>query len=386
MSGTALAGLNGFDQTMKNFLQARRVSAGALAITRNGRLLLTRGYTWSADPTLDVQPTSLFRIASLSKPITAAAVLRLVQDGELNLTDRVTELLTLTPPPGTTADPRLNEVTVLHLLQHRGGWDRANSGDPMLNDHTIHNRLGLQLPIRQADIIRYATGLPLDHAPGTTFAYSNYGYMLLGRIIEQVSGHDYATYVQEQVLAPCGVTRMRLGKTLEAGRAPGEVPYVSEQTGPTVLDSSGISVPAPYGTFNLENMDAHGGWLGTAIDLTRVTAVFDASTPVLDNTSVAQALAPPAALPHPDGSYYGCGWMIQPDHGGLNTWHNGALAGSSTLLVRRHDAVTWAVLLNQRDDPKDPAGTHYAQIGQQLHTTADTITTWPPGDLNSSYP
>lgn len=84
-TGTAVSALNSFDTQMQTFMQARSITAGQLAVTYQGRLVLARGYTYSDDSSLSVQPTSLFRIASLSKSITAAAIMRLVQDGKLSL-------------------------------------------------------------------------------------------------------------------------------------------------------------------------------------------------------------------------------------------------------------------------------------------------------------
>jgi CubicO group peptidase (beta-lactamase class C family) len=105
VSGHSVSELAGFDTTLRNFMQARNISGGALAVTRNGRLVLARGYTYSEDPQdLLVQPTSLFRIASLTKPLTATVVLRLVQDGKLSLDDKVVNRISLTP--ARRSDPR----------------------------------------------------------------------------------------------------------------------------------------------------------------------------------------------------------------------------------------------------------------------------------------
>ncbi|MDL4777580.1 MULTISPECIES: serine hydrolase domain-containing protein [Thermomonosporaceae] len=376
VTGKALAGLSGFDATVKSFMQARNVPCGQLAVVRKGKLVLSRGYTWSDQASLAAQPTSLFRVASLSKPVTATAVLRLVQDGKLKLTDRAATLLGLS----TTADTRLKDVTVLRLLQHLGGWDRALSPDVMFQDAAIAKALGIPLPVKRANIMAYASGRRLDHAPGTAYAYSNYGYLLLGRIIEKVTGQSYATYVQQKVLAPRGITRMRLGHTLT--KAAGEVPYYSGYTGATVFDNSGTKVAYPYGAFNLENMDAHGGWLGTAMDLTRFAGIYDGGTTVLNAASIKQAFAKPATGINADGYYYGCGWQVRPVTGGTNTWHDGSLAGTSTLLVRRYDGLTWAVLFDQRQEGSAPSD---GAIDGALHTAANAVKTWPTGDLTSTY-
>lgn len=176
--------LAGFDSTMRSFMQARNIPGASLALTRNGKLVLARGYTFSNDSEdLTVEPGSLFRVASLAKPITAVAVLRLVQDGELDLSAKLADLLDLAPPPGRSPDPLLGTITLRHLLQHLGGWDRDLTFDPQFHDSAIAEELGVSLPISKADIATFMTGKLLDHAPGATYAYCNYGYSLLGQVI-----------------------------------------------------------------------------------------------------------------------------------------------------------------------------------------------------------
>ncbi|WP_433466875.1 serine hydrolase domain-containing protein [Spirillospora sp. CA-128828] len=376
VTGKALAGLGGFDSTLKTFMQQRNISCGQLAVVRKGKLVLSRGYTYTSESGLKTQPTSLFRIASISKPVTATAVLRLVQDGKLKLTDRAATLLGLS----TTADPRLKDVTVLRLLQHLGGWDRDITPDPMFQDAKIAAALGVSLPVTRADIMRYVSAHKLDHAPGTQYAYSNYGFLLLGRIIEKVTGKKYEDYVRQVVLGPRKITRMRQGRTLT--KASGEVPYYSAYTGTTVFDNSGNKVAYPYGAFKLENMDSHGGWLATAMDLTRFAGVYDGGTSVLTSTSIKRALAKPETGINDDGWYYGCGWQVRPVTGGMNTWHNGSLPGTYTLMVRRYDGLSWAVLFDQRQEGDAPS---YDGIDLLLHKAANAVKTWPTGDLTSTY-
>jgi CubicO group peptidase (beta-lactamase class C family) len=384
VTGQALPGLDDLEAAVMAFMEDRSITCGSFAVTRNGRLVLARGYTWTAARTPVISPTrpiSLFRTASVTKPITAAAVLRLIQEGRLHPDDRVTSLLRL----GPAADPRLDGVTVLHLLRHRGGWDRGVSGDPMFADQDIASALGRPLPVAPDDIVRYVTARRLDHDPGTTFAYSNYGYLLLGRIIERVTGLPYAVYVSRAVLAPLGIGRMRLGRTLVP--APGEVPYYSQYKGPTVMDPSRALVAAPYGSFNHENNAFNCGWLASAVDLVRFARVYDGVTPVLSGASASAAFARPeaagtAAVTGGNGHYYGCGWHVRPAARGLLAWHSGSLPGTHTLLVRRPDGLTWAVMFDQRDDP---SGERYRDIDGALHDAADDVETWPPGDLGAWY-
>jgi CubicO group peptidase (beta-lactamase class C family) len=390
-TGYAFAELASFDNTMQSFMQARNISGGALAVTRGGRLVLARGYTYTDDAEdLTVQPTSLFRIASLAKPLTATAVLRLVQDGYLSLSSKVKDLISLTPPSGQTSDDRLANVTVRNLLQHLGGWDRALTFDPMFRDATIAAALGGSLPISQANILTYMTGQPLQHDPGTIYAYSNYGYCLLGQIITAVTGLPYAEYVRRVVFSPLLLTRPILGRTLPADRRPTEVKYHSQYSAPTVFNSSGSIVPYPYGGWNLENMEAHGCWLASAIDLVRFAASFDdpASSPLLNAASITTMFGLPENIPPEDYTpgdwYYACGWAARDWGGGnRNIWHDGSLDGTYTLMVRRgSDHTNWCVLFNQRDDA---SGLAYSEIDDALHAAANAVTTWPGHDLFSEY-
>ena len=106
----------------------------------------------------------------------------------------------MSPAPGGTADSRLKDVTILHLLQHLGGWDRGKSFDPMFEDRRISEELQVKLPIDTSHIIKFMNGQKLQHEPGTVYAYSNYGYCILGRVIEKCTGMEYDQYVKQEIL------------------------------------------------------------------------------------------------------------------------------------------------------------------------------------------
>jgi N-acyl-D-amino-acid deacylase len=376
-SGTAPAALAGFDNVLKTFVKDRKITAAQLAIMKNGKILLARGYRYNdysrALPT--VSPTSLFRIASLSKNITSAAIMRLVQDGKLSLSAKVTQLLGLTP-----ADARMEQVTVLRLMQHLGGWDRDVSKDQLWLDHTISAALDLPLPIGHADIIRYATARPLDFAPGTKMVYSNYGYLLLGRIIERVSGMSYESYIQTKLLQPLAITRMRLGKSLKSEAAPGEIWYESQYTNKSVMDTSGTVVPYPYGGFNMPNQDANGGWLASAVDLVRWTLAFDKPGTVLSSASIAKLVAKPETGVTESGSWYGGGWWVRQVTGHLNTWHSGSMPGTFTYLARLQNGFSYAVVFNRREET---GSLDYDLIDDQMNKVS--VSSWPTTDLTSKY-
>jgi CubicO group peptidase (beta-lactamase class C family) len=390
-AGTALAvepaDLAPFDDLMLTFLKDERPPGAELAVTKNGHLVYARGFGVTAYHGTDaVQSTALFRIASISKPITAVAVLQLVERGKLALDASVWELLRLPEP----SDRRWKRVTILHLLQHTGGWNRDEKFDPMFRSAEIARALRVPPPATPAHIIRYMLGQPLDFDPGSRFAYSNFGYCLLGRVVETVSGAPYETYVQREVLAPLGITRMRLGKTLPAERAAGEVAYYGQESyGAAVMGPVGGRVPAPYGTWSLEAMDSHGGWLASAVDLVRFACAFD----VPEQCRILRPRTIETMLARPDGpagydtsgkptpAYYACGWQVRTlaARGHVNTWHTGSLSGTSTLLVRRFDGKNWAVLFNMRTARN---GHRLAVVIDPLiHKAADRVKHWPETDL-----
>jgi N-acyl-D-amino-acid deacylase len=124
VTGRADPRLASFDRLMTRFMRKHRIPGAALAVAHNGRMVYARGFGFAdRDDKQPVQPDSLFRIASVSKPLTAVAVLQLIERGHLKFDDPVFEILKL-QRPARRFDARWKKVTILHLLQHRGGWDR----------------------------------------------------------------------------------------------------------------------------------------------------------------------------------------------------------------------------------------------------------------------
>lgn len=391
--------LQSFDDAMTAFMQKRNVPGGSLAVVKEGRLVYARGYGVADKATEQrVQPGSLFRIASISKPFTAVAMLTLIQNPryKLSLDTRAFPLLGVAPhlELGAKLDPRLEFITIRQLLQHTGGWDRDKSGDPMFKPLEIAHTLGTPAPADARAIIRWMLGKPLDTDPGTHYAYSNFGYCVLGRVIEKVTGMPYGTYVQQAVLTPLHIQRMALGRSLRKNRRENEVRYYQpgEQTASIFPESNGEQVSWCYGGFNIEAMDAHGGWLASAVDLARFAGGLDfpQGRPLLTPESVRAMYARPGSLQEAAATanpvYYGCGWQVRDVGGGAqekrNIWHTGSLPGTSAWLIRRWDGLTWAALFNQRSEGNMPSD---GEIDGALHVAADKVKTWPEGDLFASY-
>lgn len=218
-----------FDTAMLNLMSAYNVPGGQLAITYHGRLVYNRGFGLANTSTQDsVYPNSIFRIASISKTFTGVACLQLFENGLLNLDAKAfgpTGILN-DAMYSNILDPRYTDITVRMLLQHSGGWDRAISGDPMFDAYNIATVMGVASPPSPQVVIQYMLSHKmLDFDPGTQYQYSNFGFCVLGRIIEKITGQTYDDYITNNILIPLGITDMHLGYNLLANQLPNEVNY-----------------------------------------------------------------------------------------------------------------------------------------------------------------
>lgn len=397
VTGAADAALKPFDDLLANFLADNAVPGAAVAVTRNGKLTYARGFGYAdVEAKKPVEPAATFRIASVSKPITAVAVVMLAEQGKLKLDDPVRKYVKLEPHlvPKAEFDKRWDKVTVRQCLRHTGGWDRGKKGgfDPIAMPWQIMEALGTKTAPTPDDIVRYMLGKPLDFEPGERYAYSNLGYLVLSRVMEAVTGAKYEAWVQKNVLMPVKAKGMYLGRGLVADRPKQEVRYYDskKRTGKCLYPpKQGQAVPIPDGAGNVEGYEAHGGWVSSAVDLVRFASAFDygQKSPLLSADSIKEMWARPEGLAgfdekgKPRDFYYGCGWQVRPvgTDGRANAWHTGLIPGTSTLLVRRHDGLNWAVLFNTEAnaDGKVLSGL----IDGPMHTAADAVKKWPEVDL-----
>jgi CubicO group peptidase (beta-lactamase class C family) len=377
-----------YDRLIPELMEKWEVPGGAIAVVKDGRLVLAKGYGLADVENGElVQPDSLFRIASISKPITAVAILTLVEDGLLDLDERAFDILDhLDPSGGEVLDPRVNEVTVRQLLHHSGGWDRKASYDPMFIPWRVATHTGAEPPIVCDDVIRFMLEQPLDIDPGAKYVYSNFGYCILGRVIEEKTGQRYEEYVRENVLAPLGITRMKIGGTTLEEKVDGEVAYYDypgRDLAHSVLQTEPERVPWPYGGFYMQALDSLGGWIASPIDLVRFVRGLNGSEPppVLRPETVELMVSRPDTLWPDEPYYYGMGWRVRPKRGDANWWHYGSLPGTRSVLVRTYHGMVWAVLFNSR--PKDNGFS--SELDKAMWLAVREVTTWPDHDLFTLY-
>ena len=365
-SGQVGQDLKPLNELMRRTLRENNIPGATVAVTYRGELLFARGFGYSDIDAMTAMPAAAnMRIASVSKPITAAATLLLVEDGKLKLDEKVLDLLAKHPSysfdteVAIKSDPRWSTISVQQLLYHSAGWDREKSKDTVFQLVTVTQQLGLKKLARNDDILQYQLRQPLDFEPGSQYAYSNVGYCMLGRIIEAVSGQTYEEFVRERILSVAGMTQTRLGKTRLSDRASDESRYYTQKISqaPAVWElatekkGTTFEMVAPtYGQWDLEVMDSFGGWTSTAQDLVRFIDAIDAEkSPLLTEESRKLMLDSPSFTDRSTAAvWYGLGWNVRAvdDMGHNNYWHTGSFAGTSSLLVRRYDGYSWAIIFN----------------------------------------
>jgi N-acyl-D-amino-acid deacylase len=374
-------------------MQTYGIPGGAVALVRDGRLIYARGFGYAdLENKTPVEPDALFRIASVSKPITSAAIMKLVEDGKLKLDDRVAPLIAhLTPAPGATVDPRWEQITIRHLLQHTGGWDRdkPNGGfDPMDRPFIAAAAVNAPAPASAETIIRYMKGMPLDFNPGEKFAYSNFGYGILGRVIERLSGMPYEEYVRARVLQPVGANRTQQGRSRMSDALPEEVKYYLPGAGvnwpmvQSVFPGEGM-VPLNYGGYYIEASNASGAWVSSTVDLLRfLTGVDGRANPpdILSAGLVAEMTGSGTTVCADAACYYAGGWFVRPVQSGTTWWHGGDWPGTKSMLVRSYYNVSWVALFNAGAPPK-----FNAELDAALWAALSVVTTFPTHDLFSTF-
>ncbi len=385
-TGTAVPELSCFDAAISEFMREHHVPGLALAVVDRGQTVYTRGFGY-ADVTKReaVKPSSRFRIASLSKPITAVAILRLVDQGKVDLDMPVFQVVPLADDivARDGFDGRHRKVTIRHLLQHRGGWDREASFDPMFRSVAIARELAVTPPAQASDVIRWMSGRSLDFEPGDSYAYSNYGYCILGRLIEKITGKTYEAAVRELVLEPLQMHATCLGKSRLCDRYADEVKYYDPGISPSVFAEDLEKMTAvAYGGWCLEAMDAHGGWISSAEDLSKfATAMMDNASSLLSPEARKQMFERPegTAGHDPNGQpsefFYSLGWMNRPSADGVYHWHTGSLDGTSAIMILTPKGRAFIALMNSR---VSPTASHLGTaIDPVLHEAAAKVIHWP---------
>lgn len=308
-------------------MQANNLPGLSIAVMRNDKLVYAAGFGVADQSTgMPVSPRHRFRIASVSKPITHVAVVNLANNSSLDLNDEVfgdNSILgdTYATPSG---NQDIEDITVDHLIRHRAGFRRldnnGNASDPMFA-YTGTDHAGLINWALENYRLRYTPGTSPSNLTGQDM-YSNFGYCLLGRVIEEQSGKSYEAYVRDAILKPAGAGDIVIGGDKQADRRPDEVVYYGG---------------GAYSSVKPERFDSHGGWIARPMDLLR--------------------------------------FMRHTDHIVTPYFHNGAMGGTTATYDPYKNEFGLVAAANSRSDdsPDD--------MRALMRAIADEVSNWPSIDL-----
>ncbi|KAL4234646.1 hypothetical protein ACF0H5_006287 [Mactra antiquata] len=316
-----------YGEAFKELLKENGYKGGATGVLLGNRLGFAEGYGQTLTGH-NVYPESLFPTSGISKVITAVTVLKLIEEGALHQNDRVFGsrgiLSIMTPKREEMQDNRILEITVDDLLRHAGGWNAEISpiNDPIFNEFlvdgnhhlvNITKEMNIKTQLNLYDIIVYMAKQRLEFPPGTQSVVSNLGYIILGRVIEEVTGMPYDVVVKEKVLNNCGMWHTRLGPHIHEGnqvykgRNPREIK--------AELREKHQSIGEYYAYVQTYLVDSCLGWFSNVYDIMRFAQCIDGSAEykILNDTTL-ELMTKRARLDRTyDVNWYGAAFKVHQD-------------------------------------------------------------------------
>jgi len=301
------------DQVVKSYADEAKTFMGSVLVARDGQVLVSRGYGYAnLEWNIPNTPATRFRLGSITKQFTSAAILLLEERGKLRIDDPVKKHL-------PDAPAAWDQVTIFHLLTH-------TSGIPSFTGFSDYQSSKMVSSPVEKTVTRFSDK-PLEFQPGEKWNYSNSGYVLLGRLIEKISGQTYEDFIQESIFTPLGMKESGYDSNMQLipQRASG---YSPSPKGPVNAEFIHMSIP-----------HAAGALYSTTEDLLRWTqALFGGK------------LLSPASLEKmttPFKNDYAFGLEVRTSNGRRVINHGGGIEGFNTMLAYHPDTkLTIAVLAN----------------------------------------
>ena len=356
------------EKNIETVMKKYGIPGASIAIVKDGKLKYAKGFGFGNKEKNEIAAaTSLFRVASISKPITAVAVLKLEEERKINLQQKVfgAQAILGTKYGKEPYGKREKAITVSNLLEHRAGgnaWDNNTDPNPSSGPADNWNApMFQQLDKKKGALISWVldTRNPSEKV-NTVSAYSNFGYCVLGRIIDEKSNSSYEEYVKNKILRPCGITNMKIGSSTKEGRAFKEVVYYSTGN--------------PY-SLKMRRMDSHGGWIASTVDLMRFAVRVDGKTNKKD------ILSPRSIAKMQSSSYggrYGKGW----DLNNALMQHGGRMNGTRARLKLMENGIYYAYAVNKYSRGDEEKGKSLnGDMSKAIETAIQEISYWPDIDL-----
>ena len=332
---------------------------GVTALVYNEGKTIYRKAFGMADLELNVpmRPENIIEIGSITKQFTATAILMLLEQGKLSLADEITKFIPDYPTNG-------KKITVHHLLNHTSGI-KSYTGMPSFRDLTRED----MTPTELIDVFKNE---PMDFDPGEEFRYNNSGYILLGHIIEVVSGKTYAEFISENIFKPLGMENSHYGSMsqLIPNRASG---YSPTENGWRNADYLSLTLPYAAGSL-MSSVDDMLLWHKAIHNKTLISA--ESKTLAFTNTT----------LNNGDYTNYGYGWSVNEVNGIPSIEHGGGIFGYTTSGIYVPEENLYVIVLTNRDgsSPVDIAvkitahalGRPYAEAESEVALSDSQLKKW----------
>lgn len=334
------------DREVQEFMKYWSIQGISISVMRNDSLMFSKGYGWAdKDKGEKMTPRHILRLASVSKLITATGIMKLEEQGKLSLYDKVfgpEGILCDSLWTALIKDTLYYDITVEHLLRHQGGFS-TKGGDPMFSTRTIMLQNRLQTPPDQQTLLRTQLGRKLAFVPGETQEYSNFGFLLLSMIIEKVTGADYESWMQENILKPAGCVDFHIANNYYKDKYPNEVRYYVQKDDAPVSEynNSGRMVERCYGGNDIRALSGAGAWVASTAELCRFVASIDGRPEVPDIISVESVRRMTEWF---DPDTFSLGWNDTKPTG---EWtRTGTFSGTSALIKYFPDGECWVLVTN----------------------------------------
>jgi len=365
-----------FDKAVNQFIRKWDIRGASLAIMKDGNLIYSKGYGYAdVKNQVPMEVRHIMRIASLSKLITAVGVMKLYEDGKLKLTDRVFGpggILSDSTFAGYT-DKKINEITVDNLLRHQAGFS-VRAGDPMFLPLDVAKAMGRHGAVDMNTMISYGLNRGIRYKPGTRTIYSNMGYLILSKVIEQASGLSYENYIQDSILKPIGCYDMHIGYNNPEDKFENEVCYYETEDAELIpaCDGSNRMVAKSGGGNDVRGLMGAGAWVVSPTEMLKFVAAIDgdpAKPDILKKETI-------RLMTTDSESTLPIGWMRCNKDGDWT--RTGTMAGTNALLKKQSNGYTWVFIANT-SSWKGPRFHH--QINTMLKQAFDRVSEWPEKDM-----
>src|SRR5277367_812042 len=322
------------DEFVRSEMAKQHIPGLALLVSRDGQVIRAQGYGLAnVELRVPVTPETIFQSGSVGKQFTATAVMMLVEQGKIGLEDPLTKYF-------PDAPDAWKQVTIRELLSHTAGFGDYPKSFDMRKDYT------------EAEMIKIVEAIPLAYAPGTSWSYSNLGFLTLGIVVHKVTGQFYGDYLQEHIFRPLGMNTTRV--ISEADIVPNRSAGYRLVKG-ELKNQEWVSP--------VVNTTADGSLYFSILDLAKWDAAL--YTEKLLKRSSLDLMWTPAKLRNgqPNSGHYGFGWFIETAKGHRVIEHEGAWQGFETQISRYvDDQLTVVVLTNLAEAKPDIIAHHVAEM------------------------